>query len=126
MAPTFIFSHCDSRSRFYLCMMITVATIVMHVLFVGWGIVKIFRSKIEEVKEDIRLSRSKTEEAKEDSRPKNNGGSNVVKTILCNVSKAKDEKDKAIEISVINPLFQAEGDKQKGNREYLSTSTNVY
>eukprot|EP00944_MAST-04C_sp_MAST-4C-sp1_P001290 g1290.t1 len=103
--------NCDSRSRFYLCMMITVATIVMHVLFVGWGIVKIFRSKIEEVKEDI--SRSKTEEAKEDSRPKNNGGSNVMKTILRNVSKAKDEKDKAIEISVINPLFQAEGDKQK-------------
>ena len=42
---------CDSRSRFYICMMITVATIAMHLLFVCWGIVNIFRSKMEEVRE---------------------------------------------------------------------------
>ena len=90
---------CDSRSKFYICMMITVATIAMHVLFVCWGIVNIFRSKVKEVKED--------------SRPENNGGNNVVKTTLRDIPKAKDEKDKAIEISVINPFFQVEGDKQK-------------
>ena len=90
---------CDSRSKFYICMVITVATIAMHVLFVCWGIVNIFRSKFKEVKED--------------SRPENNGGNNVVKTTLRDIPKAKDEKDKAIEISVINPFFQAEGDKQK-------------
>ena len=94
---------CDSRSRFYICLTITVATIAMHLLFVCWGVVNIFRSKMEEVKEDSR--------SKSGSKRKRNGGDNVVKRKLRNVPEAKDKK--TIEISVINPLFQAEGDKQK-------------
>ena len=90
---------CDSRSRFYICMMITVATIVMHFLFVCWGIVNIFRSKMEEVREAS-------------SKQKHNDRNNVAKTALRDVPKTKDS---AIEISVINPLFQANGGSQKVN-----------
>ena len=93
---------CESRGRFYICMMISVATIIMHLLFVCWGVVNIFRSKIEEVKEDSMSTSG--------NKRKRNGRNNVVKRKLRNVPKAKN---KAIEISVINPLFQAEGDNQK-------------
>ena len=84
-------------------MMITVAIIAMHLLFVCWGIVNIFRLKIKEVEED--------------SRPENNGGNNVVKTTLRDIPKANKL---AIEISVINPLFKAKVGKQSTTG--LSTS----
>ena len=89
---------CDSKSKFYICMMIVVATIGMHFLFVCWGTLNIYRSKIEEVKEDSAKQRI------------NNVGKNIDEAALREVPKAND---KAIEISVINPLFKARADKQR-------------
>ena len=71
----------------------------LHFLFVCWGIVNIFRSKMEEVREAS-------------SKQKHNDRNNVAKTALRDVPKTKDS---AIEISVINPLFQAKG-ATKGKR----------
>ena len=88
---------CKSQSKFYICMMIVVATIGMHFLFVCWGTLNIYRSKIEEMKEDSA------------QRQINNVGKNMAQAALREVPKAND---KAIEISVINPLFKARAGKQ--------------
>ena len=98
---------CDSQIKIYYCIMITVATIAMHFLFVCWGIINICRSKIEEVKADSLERRT------------NIGGKNKVEAAL-HIPKANDE---AVEPSFVNPMLQARVAKQSNpGQEHVEES----